>query len=89
VTARTTKRLRAAYGENPGAYTRWARRPPKAPDVGSIVDLAGAPDLLHLFSSGAPRSLRWAHVYAALSWLGLPRFAYALCVLPMDRGSNA
>lgn len=42
------KRMRAAYDENRGTYTQWARRAPNAPDFKniSIVQLSGAPDLL-------------------------------------------
>lgn len=42
------KRMRAAYEENQGTYTQWARRAPNAPDFKniSIVQLSGAPDLL-------------------------------------------
>lgn len=43
-----SKRLRAAYEENPGSYQIWARRAPNAPDFKSmsVVQLSGAPDLL-------------------------------------------
>lgn len=42
------RRLRGAYDENPGTYSRWARRAPNAPDFKnmSVVVLSGAPDLL-------------------------------------------
>ncbi|MCC6071456.1 prohead protease/major capsid protein fusion protein [Massilia sp. GCM10020059] len=42
------KRMRAAYEENVGTYTQWARRAPNAPDFKniSVVQLSGAPDLL-------------------------------------------
>lgn len=42
------KRMRAAYEENIGTYTQWARRAPNAPDFKNIniVQLSGAPDLL-------------------------------------------
>jgi hypothetical protein len=49
-----TKRLRNGYDENPGSYTRWARRAPNAPDFKSmsVVNLAGAPDLLQVNEHG-------------------------------------
>jgi hypothetical protein len=42
------KRMRAAYEENQGTYTQWARRAPNAPDFKniSIVQLSAAPELL-------------------------------------------
>lgn len=48
------KRLRAAYDENPGTYTMWARRAPNAPDFKniSVVQLSGAPDLLQTNEHG-------------------------------------
>lgn len=49
-----SKRLRAAYEENPGTYTRWARRAPNAPDFKnmSVVQLSAAPDLLQVNEAG-------------------------------------
>lgn len=48
------KRLRAAYDENAGTYAIWARRAPNAPDFKSmsVVQLAGAPDLLQTNEAG-------------------------------------
>lgn len=48
------KRLRSAYDENAGTYAMWARRAPNAPDFKSmsIVQLAGAPDLLQTNEAG-------------------------------------
>ena len=48
------KRMRAAYEENQGTYTQWARRAPNAPDFKniSIVQLSAAPDLLRLNEHG-------------------------------------
>jgi len=48
------KRLRSAYDENAGTYALWARRAPNAPDFKSmsIVQLAGAPDLLQTNEAG-------------------------------------
>lgn len=48
------KRLRAAYDENAGTYTMWARRAPNAPDFKniSVVQLSGAPDLLQTNEHG-------------------------------------
>jgi hypothetical protein len=48
------KRLRSAYDENAGTYGLWARRAPNAPDFKnmSVVQLAGAPDLLQTNESG-------------------------------------
>lgn len=48
------KRLRNAYGENPGTYRSWARRAPNAPDFKSmqVVQLAGTPDLLQVNEHG-------------------------------------
>lgn len=48
------KRLRMAYDENAGTYTLWARRAPNAPDFKSmsVVQLAGAPDLLQTNEAG-------------------------------------
>jgi len=42
------KRLRRGYEENMPSYARWARRAPNAPDFKTmtVVNLAGAPDLL-------------------------------------------
>lgn len=49
-----SKRLRAAYDENAGTYTMWARRAPNAPDFKSmsVVQLSGAPDLLQTNEHG-------------------------------------
>lgn len=48
------KRLRSAYEENAGTYALWARRAPNAPDFKnmSVVQLAGAPDLLQTNEAG-------------------------------------
>jgi len=48
------KRMRAAYEENIGTYTQWARRAPNAPDFKNIniVQLSGAPDLLQTNEHG-------------------------------------
>jgi hypothetical protein len=48
------KRLRQAYEENMPSYQRWARRAPDAPDFKSmsVVNLAGAPDLLQVNEHG-------------------------------------
>lgn len=48
------KRLRTAYDENAGTYALWARRAPNAPDFKqmSVVQLAGAPDLLQTNEAG-------------------------------------
>ena len=48
------KRLRNAYDENAGTYAIWARRAPNAPDFKnmSVVQLAGAPDLLQTNEAG-------------------------------------
>ena len=48
------KRLRQAYDENPGSYTRWARRAPNAPDFKSmsVVQLSAMPDLLQVNEHG-------------------------------------
>ncbi len=48
------KRLRNAYEENAGSYALWARRAPNAPDFKnlSVVQLAGAPDLLQTNEAG-------------------------------------
>ncbi|HKW84872.1 MAG TPA: peptidase, partial [Burkholderiaceae bacterium] len=48
------KRLRSGYEENVPSYARWARRAPDAPDFKSmsIVNLAGAPDLLQVNEHG-------------------------------------
>lgn len=48
------KRLRAGYEENPGTYTRWARRAPNAPDFKnvSVVQLSAMPDLLQVNEHG-------------------------------------
>jgi hypothetical protein len=48
------KRMRAAYEENQGTYTQWARRAPNAPDFKNIniVQLSGAPDLLRTNEAG-------------------------------------
>ena len=49
-----TKRLRQGYDENTPSYQRWARRAPDAPDFKSmsVVNLAGAPDLLQVNEHG-------------------------------------
>lgn len=49
-----SKRLRNAYDENPGTYTRWARRAPNAPDFKSmsVVQLSAMPDLLQVNEHG-------------------------------------
>jgi hypothetical protein len=49
-----SKRLRAGYEESMPSYQRWARRAPNAPDfkVMSVVNLAGAPDLLQTNEHG-------------------------------------
>ena len=49
-----TKRLRNAYDENAGTYAMWARRAPNAPDFKSmsVIQLAGAPDLLQTNEAG-------------------------------------
>ena len=49
-----TKRLRSGYEENMPSYQRWARRAPDAPDFKSmsVVNLAGAPDLLQVNEHG-------------------------------------
>lgn len=49
-----SKRLRMGYAENPGTYTRWARRAPNAPDFKSIsvVQLSAMPDLLQVNEHG-------------------------------------
>jgi hypothetical protein len=48
------KRLRSAYDENAGTYALWARRAPNAPDFKnmSVLQLAGAPDLLQTNEAG-------------------------------------
>lgn len=48
------KRMRAAYVENVGTYTQWARRAPNAPDFKSInvVQLGAAPSLLRTNEHG-------------------------------------
>lgn len=48
------KRLRMGYEENPGTYTRWARRAPNAPDFKSmsVVQLSAMPDLLKVNEHG-------------------------------------
>jgi hypothetical protein len=48
------KRLRTSYEENPGTYTRWARRAPNAPDFKSmkVVQLGAAPQLLRVNEHG-------------------------------------
>jgi hypothetical protein len=48
------KRLRQGYDENQPSYQRWARRAPDAPDFKamSVVNLAGAPDLLQVNEHG-------------------------------------
>lgn len=49
-----SKRLRMGYAENPGTYTRWARRAPNAPDFKSmsVVQLSAMPDLLQTNEAG-------------------------------------
>lgn len=49
-----TKRLRGGYEENMPSYRVWARRAPNAPDFKtmSVVNLAGAPDLLQTNEHG-------------------------------------
>lgn len=49
-----SKRLRMGYAENPGTYTRWARRAPNAPDFKaiSVVQLSAMPDLLQVNEHG-------------------------------------
>lgn len=49
-----SKRLRVGYDENPGTYTRWARRAPNAPDFKtmSVVQLSAMPDLLKVNEHG-------------------------------------
>jgi hypothetical protein len=48
------KRLRGTYEENPGTFTRWARRAPNAPDFKSmtVVQLSAMPDLLKVNEHG-------------------------------------
>jgi hypothetical protein len=48
------KRLRQGYEENAPSYARWARRAPNAPDFKTmtVVNLAGAPDLLRTNEHG-------------------------------------
>jgi hypothetical protein len=48
------KRLRQGYDENQPSYQRWARKAPDAPDFKSmsVVNLAGAPDLLQVNEHG-------------------------------------
>jgi len=48
------RRLRQGYEENVPSYQRWARRAPDAPDFKSmsVVNLAGAPDLLQVNEHG-------------------------------------
>lgn len=50
----SSKRLRAAYEQNPGTYRLWARRAPNAPDFKSITvaALSGAPDLQQVNEHG-------------------------------------
>ncbi len=49
-----SKRLRVGYEENPGTYTRWARRAPNAPDFKSVTvaQLSSMPDLLKVNEHG-------------------------------------
>lgn len=49
-----SRRLRNAYTENQPSYRRWARQAPSAPDFKqmSVVQLAGAPDLLRVNEHG-------------------------------------
>jgi hypothetical protein len=49
-----SKRLRAAYAENPGTYRTWARRAPNAPDFKpiSVVQVSALPDLLQVNEHG-------------------------------------
>jgi hypothetical protein len=48
------KRLRNSYEENPGTYSRWARRAPNLPDFKptSVVQLSAMPDLLQTNEAG-------------------------------------
>lgn len=48
------KRLRQAYGENPGSYRQWARKAPNLPDFkpASVVQLSAMPDLLQTNEHG-------------------------------------
>jgi hypothetical protein len=48
------KRLRMGYDENPGTYTRWARRAPNLADFKpiSVVQLGAMPDLLLVNEAG-------------------------------------
>jgi phage major head subunit gpT-like protein len=48
------KRLRMGYEENPGTYSRWARRAPNAPDFKTITvtQLSALPDLLQVNEHG-------------------------------------
>jgi hypothetical protein len=68
-----SRRLRAAYDENPGTYRRWARRAPNAPDFKSmsVVQLSAMPDLLQVnehgeFKYGAMRD--GAETYGLLTY---------------------
>ena len=49
-----TKRLRQGYDENPGTYTRWARRAPDLPDFKAVTvaQLGAMPDLLAVNEAG-------------------------------------
>lgn len=67
------KRLRNAYTENEGTYTRWARRAPNAPDFKnlSVVQLSAMPDLMKVneageFAYGALKD--GAETYAVLTY---------------------
>lgn len=67
------KRLRAVYDENAGTYGLWARRAPNAPDFKnmSVVQLAGAPDLLQTNEAGEFKYGRMsdgAETYALLTY---------------------
>ena len=49
-----TKRLRMGYEENPGTYSRWARRAPNLPDFKqvTVAQLGAMPDLLAVNEAG-------------------------------------
>lgn len=79
------KRLRQAYEENPGTYTRWARRAPNAPDFKSIsvVNMAAAPDLLQTNEHGEFKYGSFtdgAETYALLTYGRIVRFTRQLIV---------
>jgi len=48
------KRLRSAYEENPGTYTRWARRGPNLPDFKetTVAQMGAMPELLRVNEAG-------------------------------------